>query len=337
MQMTNPIISVVIDSYNYGQFIGQAIESVLKQDYPAEKVQILVVDDGSTDGTREVVSKYGERVEYFYKENGGQASAFNFGIEKARGEYVALLDADDYWLPGKVRRVVEEFEKDAKLALVYHPFRELLNDTEEFREGGFNAVSGFVPSDRKKILLFTATQTSGLTFRTELVKQLLPLNEAMFIQADGLLAALIIFLGPVKAIAEPLGVYRIHGANLYYDMGKVRDAERMTRRIATLKVILEEMDRWLASHGYRLDQPEILAFRQRWQSLYETEEFHLRAPGRLRFFRHLWKAMHNMSPCLNWRIRLVNYINAAGSLFVGYRHYANLDKWRINAKRALLG
>jgi hypothetical protein len=194
-----------------------------------------------------------------------------------------------------------------------------------------------VPGDKKKMLLFTATQTSGLTFRTALVKKLLPLNEAMFIQADGLLAALIIFLGPVKAIAEPLAVYRIHGANLYYDTGKERDAERQSRRVVTLNVILEEMDKWLASHGYWLEQPEILAFRRRWRSLYETEEFHLQAPGRLRFFWHLWRAMHNMGPCLNRRIRFVNYINAVGSLFVGYRHYGNLDKWRINAKRALLG
>ena len=89
-------------------------------------VEVVVINNGSTDGTREVVSKYGDRVEYIYKENGGQASAFNVGIEKARGEFVALLDADDYWLPGKVRRVVEEFGNDESLALIYHPVRELI-------------------------------------------------------------------------------------------------------------------------------------------------------------------------------------------------------------------
>src|SRR6266852_114001 len=95
-------ITVLIDTYNYGHFIEEAIESVLSQDFPSEKMEILVVDDGSTDDTAERVRKYGERVKYLYKDNGGQASAFNYGSARARGEYVALLDADDYWLPGKL-------------------------------------------------------------------------------------------------------------------------------------------------------------------------------------------------------------------------------------------
>jgi glycosyltransferase involved in cell wall biosynthesis len=328
-------ITVLIDTYNYGQFIGEAIESVLGQDFPADRMQILIVDDGSTDDTREQVSKYADRVEYLYKPNGGQASAFNVGIQKARGEIVALLDADDYWLPSKVRRVVEEFDRHADVGLVYHPFREFKSETGEWRDGGFNAVSGFVPADRKKILLYTACQTSGLSFRKRFVSELLPLNEAMTIQADGLLAALVIFLAPVVAIPEPLAVYRIHGANLYFQGSKNIDKKRQARRIATLKVILEEMDKWLRERGHDLERPETSAFRKRWRLLYESEEFHLEPPGRLRFFLHLLRAMSTMNPCLNSRIQAVNLLNAVGSLVFGYENYAQLDEWRLQLKRTL--
>src|SRR5580692_197518 len=105
-----PLITVLIDTYNYGRFIEEAINSVFSQDFSMERVQVLVVDDGSTDDTAERVKKYGSRIEYFYKPNGGQGTALNEGFALARGEIVVLLDADDYFLPGKLRRVAEEFQ-----------------------------------------------------------------------------------------------------------------------------------------------------------------------------------------------------------------------------------
>src|SRR6476646_7317531 len=103
--MSVPLISVVITTYNYGRFIEQAIGSVLSQEFPAEQVEIVVVDDGSTDDTAERVKKYGSRVRYLQQENRGQAAALNFGFAKARAEIISLLDADDYFLPGKLARV----------------------------------------------------------------------------------------------------------------------------------------------------------------------------------------------------------------------------------------
>ncbi len=112
-------------------------ESVLHQDFPREEVEVLVVDDGSTDDTRErVLPSRADHVQYFRKPNGGQASAFNFGVERASGKLVAFLDADDYWLPNKLRRVVEEFDARPGAGLVYHPFREFRTQTGEWSDGG---------------------------------------------------------------------------------------------------------------------------------------------------------------------------------------------------------
>lgn len=90
-----PTVSAVIPSYNYGAFVGKAIESVLNQTHP--NTECIVVDDGSTDNTREVVAKYGDRVRYIYQKNAGLPEARNTGVRAARGEFVGFLDADDEW------------------------------------------------------------------------------------------------------------------------------------------------------------------------------------------------------------------------------------------------
>src|SRR2546423_15124764 len=102
--VAGPHVTVLIDTYNYGRFIEEAIESVVSQDFPAAEMEILVVDDGSTDDTAERVKKYGERIRYFRKENGGQAAGVNGGFAKGQGGIVVMLGGGDYFLPGKVRR-----------------------------------------------------------------------------------------------------------------------------------------------------------------------------------------------------------------------------------------
>ena len=110
--MARPAAAVLIDTYNHERFIEEAIVSVLEQDFPSSELEILVVDDGSTDRTPEIVKKFAPQVRYLRKENGGQASAFNFGIPEARGEVIAFLDGDDWWKPAKVAEVMETFEKN---------------------------------------------------------------------------------------------------------------------------------------------------------------------------------------------------------------------------------
>jgi glycosyltransferase involved in cell wall biosynthesis len=92
--LERPFVSVLIDTYNHEKFIEHAILSVLDQNFSATGYEILVVDDGSTDRTPEIVKKFAPRVTYLPKANGGQASAFNFGIPHCRGEMVSFIDCD---------------------------------------------------------------------------------------------------------------------------------------------------------------------------------------------------------------------------------------------------
>jgi GT2 family glycosyltransferase len=115
---TRPVVSVIIPAYNHGRFIEEALESALTQTY--RDLEVIVVDDGSTDDTRERVARFGNRLGYVYQANAGSAAARNLGIRRSRGAYVAFLDADDIWLPGKVERCVEALEQDPRAGVAYH-------------------------------------------------------------------------------------------------------------------------------------------------------------------------------------------------------------------------
>jgi len=100
-----PTVSVVIPAYNAAWCVGKAIDSVLAQDY--RDFEIIVVNDGSTDDTRRVLARFGSAIRVIDQSNGGMSSARNAGIRQARGEFIAFLDADDWWLPSKLGRQVE--------------------------------------------------------------------------------------------------------------------------------------------------------------------------------------------------------------------------------------
>src|SRR5215468_3422546 len=104
----SPFVSIVVTSYNYGRYLRAAIDSALGQTYPA--VEVIVVDDGSSDDSRDVISEYGDRVRVILKDNGGQASAFNAGFRACDGDIIVYLDSDDVLLPGAVASAVRHFK-----------------------------------------------------------------------------------------------------------------------------------------------------------------------------------------------------------------------------------
>lgn len=124
------LISVIIPTYNYGKYIEEAIQSVLHQDYAP--LEIVIVDDGSTDNTCEIVKPYlTDNVRYYYQENKGNAAARNFGIRQARGTYIALLDADDLYLPHKLSRQMAYMKAHPECEIVFARFRNVFSSAEE--------------------------------------------------------------------------------------------------------------------------------------------------------------------------------------------------------------
>lgn len=110
-------LSVVITAYQCARYLGQAIDSVLAQTRPAQ--QVVVVDDGSTDGCTEVVQAYGSQVQYFHQDNQGIGSARNAGIRQATGRWLALLDGDDYWTPNKLADQLAAAAADPQLEAIF--------------------------------------------------------------------------------------------------------------------------------------------------------------------------------------------------------------------------
>ncbi len=216
--MSMPFVTVLIDTYNHRDFIEDAINSVLNQNFPVSETEILVVDDGSTDDTHEVVRKFVPRVRLLRKSNGGQASAFNAGILEARGEIVAFLDGDDWWAPGKLTAVTEAFARDTNVGLVGHGVTEVYPDgrqrTEVPRE-----VSRFRITSVEQAKTFRMQRgflgTSRMAYRKELLRRIGCVPEALTFEADEYLFTLAGLLADVMILRESFTFYRLHERNLF--------------------------------------------------------------------------------------------------------------------------
>ena len=112
-----PKVSVITAAYNHVEFVQQSVESVLNQTY--KDFEHIVVDDGSTDGTAEVLRSFGTQIKYFRQQNCGTAAAINRGIRESSGEYIAILDSDDVWLPEKLDRQMRCFAQQPEAGMVY--------------------------------------------------------------------------------------------------------------------------------------------------------------------------------------------------------------------------
>lgn len=106
------LISVIIPVYNREKYVSEAIESVLKQTY--QFLDIIVIDDGSTDKSAEIIKSFGSKIRYFYQENSGISSALNHGLKVAKGEFIAFLDSDDLWTENKLNLQIKVLKKILK-------------------------------------------------------------------------------------------------------------------------------------------------------------------------------------------------------------------------------
>lgn len=212
----NPAVTVLIDTYNHERFIEEAIVSVLEQDFPAAETEILVVDDGSTDRTPEIIRKFEPRVRLLRKENGGQASAFNAGIPEARGEIVSFLDGDDWWARNKLTRVMETITADPSLGIVGNGIVVVHLDGSKEREvlrEHFRFQASTVEGARLFRLRKSFLGTSRMTIRRSLLQRIGTVPEILRVEADEYLFTLAAVLMQAQILPDAVTYYRYHDAN----------------------------------------------------------------------------------------------------------------------------
>jgi len=333
--VSTPIVTVLITTYNYGRFLEEAIDSVLTQVFPQEAVQIVVVDDGSTDDTAERVKRYGSKIEYFYQANGGQASALNLGISKAQGEILVLLDADDIFLPGKLARVAEAFVQNPKVGMVYHPLQEWDMQSGERRESNFPLVSGDIHEVPGQFHSYYSHPTSCISFRLAPLKKLLPIPERIRMLADGYPVNLIPFLTPIMALPEVLVVYRLHGRNCYFAEEKNLSRESRKKRQEEWRILIDCMREWIAANGWSRNDVAVRDFLARWNRYQKREEFEINPPGRVRFFWFVVSENHAWGRAQTWKFRMFNYLTAVAALALGYKNEGLMENWRFRIVRGM--
>jgi len=116
-EQNNPFVSIIIPAYNRASWLNGAINSVLGQTF--KKFELMIVDDGSTDNTREIVTSYGDKVKYFFQSNKGPSAARNLGINNAQADLVTFLDSDDRWFKNKLQIQVDLMTKDSSIRICY--------------------------------------------------------------------------------------------------------------------------------------------------------------------------------------------------------------------------
>ena len=255
-QAGRPLVSIAINNYNYGRYLRAAIDSALAQTYP--DVEVIVVDDGSTDDSREIIASYAKRILPVIKSNGGQGSALNAGFEVSHGEIVIFLDADDELMPEAVEQVVKAWRPGVaktqfQLELIDQQGKPLGLRVPPFKR--------FIPNGdiRDRFARFGEYPTaplSGTAYARAALIRMMPLDEAIWsIAADKPLVVLTPFFGDVISICAPLGRYRIHGAN--DSRLKGRHLEALHRRLSAVYFAPETICSIAAAKGIALD-PSVL-------------------------------------------------------------------------------
>ena len=230
-------VSIVINNYNYGEFLEACIASALAQTYP--NVEIIVVDDGSTDRSRSVLEQYQQRVKVIFKEHEGETSARNAGFAQSVGEIVTFLDSDDFLRPDAVERVVSKWQPNySKLQFPMRVVNRLGEST------GLLMPRCRLDEGRVDHLLlstgrYITTPGSGNFYSRWLLEKIMPIPAAEWPQSvDSYAATFAGFYGEIGAIQEPLGFYRVHDSN-------------MTRSVADHSIDLSQIER-LMGRGIRL-------------------------------------------------------------------------------------
>jgi glycosyltransferase involved in cell wall biosynthesis len=258
--MSNDLASIIVNNYNYARFLREAVDSALNQTY--RNTEVIVVDDGSTDGSRGIIASYSDRIIPVLKENGGQNSALNAGFSLSRGNVILFLDSDDVLFPTAVRTAIEAFsEPDA--VKVHWPWVEW---DDSSRETGKVWWKSLPDGDMRDLVLREGPEgmagylPSGNAYPRKFLQSVFPLpdvrrsayrgsseGETPWVARPGpdlYLATLAALHGRMKQVKEPQACYRMHGCNGYQSL---KFEERLRFDLAlfdyTSKAAAEHCDR----------------------------------------------------------------------------------------------
>jgi glycosyltransferase involved in cell wall biosynthesis len=325
--MSKPRISVLIDTYNHERYIEQAIVSVLEQDFPREEMEIVVVDDGSTDNTPSIIKNFLPQLRYIRKNNGGQASAFNAAIPELRGSIVAFLDGDDWWTKQKLSVIAETFEANPKIAAIGHGFYEV-HDTAPAREMFVPAKTclldlSSVAAARLADAGLALLGTSRLAVRREVLNRIGPLPEDLVFCADSPIVAFALALGGAVILDRPLCYYRQHSQNLFAPIAMDGATER--RKFEQLRFLFSYVPPRLAEFGVA---PDVIdAFVESPRVEFERAKLYAGEGGRLEVFRTERRRFQTYYQNRNAGYRLFEFAVGACALILPPRNFYQLLHW----------
>ena len=211
---TQPTVSIVINNYNYERFVSEAIDSALIQTYP--HVEVIVVDDGSTDNSRKIIAGYGDRIHPIFQKNGKQAAALNTGFAASKGEIILFLDADDYLLPTAVEQIVAAFQPG--IGKVHFRLQVVDGDNQPLGylipSIGMKLSAGEVWRKLLQTSSYVSSPMSGNAYRRETLTPVFPIPHQYQTTADDyLMISTPFYAGKLANIDQPIGVYRVHDSN----------------------------------------------------------------------------------------------------------------------------
>ncbi|RYY12223.1 MAG: glycosyltransferase, partial [Chitinophagaceae bacterium] len=248
--MEKNTITIIINNFNYGRFLSAAIESVLNQ--TVAPLELIIVDDGSTDNSREILDRYKNRAHVILKDNGGQASCFNAGYQAASGDWIWFLDADDWLTEDAVANILPLTGND--VVKIHGPL--LIANESGSLTGDLVPAQQLSNGDVTEEIIqqgdYVWPPTSGNIFSRKLLQQCMPIPEEEFrLSADFFLCSFAGVKGHIQSIFKPLGFYRVHSSNGFY--GVEFDKTKLQRHGNILLRVVDHTERLVREQLHRTD------------------------------------------------------------------------------------
>ena len=310
MDSKKPLVSVLISAHNYGRFIDDCIESLLSQTFPRKDMEIIVVDDGSTDDTRDRIKKYHGSIKYIYQENKGQGASVNTGFQNSCGEIIVLMDADDYCAKNKIECIVDCYNK-YNCEVLFHNLT-VVGEGHGLRMEDYNLCTA-EKIDRdmyrftldniiKKGIFPPQPPTSGHSYKRRVFAKLLPVPEEYISASDMYLGLYVLFNCDIYYFHTSLGYYRQHSSSDAHSRTKKEHMQFNIRDLCLLKNELRKR------HGVKDTKPFISLLENRLERFYfNTALLEGNIPGAFRHLRN-YRPSELMVPCFFAKIGLVIHL-----------------------------